>query len=643
MTAAARAFREPPASESATRLVSLNARLAALGAEEGSGIPGQVRDDDIGWGAAPEWAIGALGDRLGLNDFERDIVMLAAAAELYAPTQALLARLGGGVPTLGLALRLAGDEGDWRALRSDGALRRARVLALGDPEGRLTERPLRLEEPALLFLQGIVQLDERLSALALPQGGGAAREAEAFPEALAALATALDGRRVLAGLAPTAEIASEEFPAGIAVACAALARAGFGAVTVPLSLLPQDADSLASLRSAWLRDALLHDLGLVFVDDGTLTPAPGVLAGWAAPLLLVTTRAGGAGLAPMLRVTLDILDPAHQTRLWAEAVGAKAARSQRAMAARIAGQFRLPAGQISALGNAGLKPPALWAAARAAARPAGNAWLEPIEPRARLDDVILPAPTRALLDAMVMAVRMRTRIEADWGFAAQSTRGLGIAALFSGESGTGKTMAAEAIANALEVDLYRVEVSAVVSKYIGETEKNLRSVFAAATRAGGVLLFDEADSLFGKRSEVRDSHDRYANMEVGYLLQQMESYRGLAILTSNMAQSIDPAFMRRLRFVARFPLPGAAERQRIWEGVFPADADCLGIDHARLARLAIPGGVIRNIALGAAYRAAGAGCPIGMVQVLDAARAEFAKLERPASEIDSRDWARDCT
>ncbi len=148
------------------------------------------------------------------------------------------------MPTLGLALRLAGDEGDWRALRSDGALRRARVLALGDAEGRLTERPLRLEEPALLYLQGIVQIDERLSALALPPGGGAAREAEAFPEALAALEGVLTGRRVLAGVAPTAEIASDELPAGIAVACAALARAGFGAVTVPLSMLPQDAEAL---------------------------------------------------------------------------------------------------------------------------------------------------------------------------------------------------------------------------------------------------------------------------------------------------------------------------------------------------------------------------------------------------------------
>ena len=166
----------------------------------------------------------------------------------------------------------------------------------------------------------------------------------------------------------------------------------------------------------------------------------------------------------------------------------------------------------------------------------------------------------------------------DWGFAGKSTRGLGISALFSGASGTGKTMAAEVLANELALDLYRIDLSAVVSKYIGETEKNLRRLFDAAEETGAILLFDEADALFGKRSEVKDSHDRYANIEVSYLLQRMESYRGLAILTTNFRAALDPAFLRRIRFIVNFPFPDAGQRAEIWRGVFPSQTPVDGIE-----------------------------------------------------------------
>src|SRR5918995_3901284 len=168
------------------------------------------------------------------------------------------------------------------------------------------------------------------------------------------------------------------------------------------------------------------------------------------------------------------------------------------------------------------------------------------------------------------AVGRRARAYGDWGFAAKGERGLGISALFAGPSGTGKTMAAEVLAAELRLDLYRVDLSQVVSKYIGETEKNLGKLFAAAEGGGVILLFDEADALFGKRSEVRDSHDRYANIEVSYLLQRMESYRGLAILTTNQRSALDPAFLRRLRFVVQFPFPDAPQRAEIWRRIFPA-------------------------------------------------------------------------
>jgi SpoVK/Ycf46/Vps4 family AAA+-type ATPase len=197
-------------------------------------------------------------------------------------------------------------------------------------------------------------------------------------------------------------------------------------------------------------------------------------------------------------------------------------------------------------------------------------------------------------------------------------------------------MAAEVIANELRLNLYRIDLSAVVSKYIGETEKNLRRLFDAAEDGGAILFFDEADALFGKRSEVKDSHDRYANIEINYLLQRMETYRGLAILATNVKSALDTAFVRRLRFIVDFPFPGLAERKAIWKGVFPPEAKTRGLDFDRLARLNLTGGNIHNVALNAAFLAVRDDKAVTMPLVLDAARAEFRKLGRPLSESDFR-------
>ncbi|MBM4321833.1 MAG: ATP-binding protein, partial [Deltaproteobacteria bacterium] len=225
--------------------------------------------------------------------------------------------------------------------------------------------------------------------------------------------------------------------------------------------------------------------------------------------------------------------------------------------------------------------------------------------------------------------RQRSKVYQAWGFEKKGERGLGVSALFSGGSGTGKTMAAEVLAGELRLDLYRIDLSQVVNKYIGETEKNLRRVFDAAEQGAAILLFDEADALFGKRSEVKDSHDRYANIEVGYLLQRMETYRGLAILTTNLKNAMDPAFLRRIRFIVQFPFPGPAERAEIWRRIFPAETPVADLDPERLARLNVSGGSIRNIALHAAFLAAATGGPVHMAHVYEAARTEYAKLERP--------------
>jgi SpoVK/Ycf46/Vps4 family AAA+-type ATPase len=235
-------------------------------------------------------------------------------------------------------------------------------------------------------------------------------------------------------------------------------------------------------------------------------------------------------------------------------------------------------------------------------------------------------------------VRQRAKVYEGWGFAGKSGRGLGISALFAGASGTGKTMAADVLARELRLDLYRIDLSSVVSKYIGETEKNLRRVFDAAEAGGAILLFDEADALFGKRSDVKDSHDRYANMEVSYLLQRMEAYRGLAILTTNLKDALDTAFLRRIRFIVRFPFPDATQRAEIWQRIFPSQTPTEDLDVKKLAKLNVAGGNIRNIALNAAFFAADAGEPVGMKHLLRAAQSEYVKLERPLTDAEVKGW-----
>jgi SpoVK/Ycf46/Vps4 family AAA+-type ATPase len=251
---------------------------------------------------------------------------------------------------------------------------------------------------------------------------------------------------------------------------------------------------------------------------------------------------------------------------------------------------------------------------------------------------VLPAPQMEMLRQVAQNVAQRGIVYREWGFAGRGSRGLGISVLLAGPSGTGKTLAAEVLASTLRLDLYRIDLSQVVSKYIGETEKNLSRVFDAAEDGGAVLLFDEADALFGKRSEVSDSHDRYANIEVSYLLQRMESYRGLAILTTNMKSELDDAFLRRIRFVIQVPFPGPAEREAIWRRVFPAATPTEGLDARRLARLSVTGGNIRNIALNAAFLAAAGRTPVTMRHLLAAARTEYAKLERPLTDTEVAGW-----
>jgi SpoVK/Ycf46/Vps4 family AAA+-type ATPase len=252
---------------------------------------------------------------------------------------------------------------------------------------------------------------------------------------------------------------------------------------------------------------------------------------------------------------------------------------------------------------------------------------------------VLPAEQKQTLRDIVAHARNRSLVHEDWGMAEPHGRGLGLSVLFHGPSGTGKTMAAEVIGAAMDLDVYRVDLSQLVSKFVGETEKNLRRVFDAAEGGGAILLFDECDAIFGKRGEVEHGQDRYANLEVSYLLQRMDSYRGIAILTTNLRSAIDPAFMRRLRFVVSFPFPDYAQRIGIWRQVLAERVPVDGVDVQRLARLGVAGGSIRNIAMHAAFLAADARRPVTMNELRRAAVAECIKLERAPSDVEIGGWA----
>jgi AAA+ superfamily predicted ATPase len=259
-----------------------------------------------------------------------------------------------------------------------------------------------------------------------------------------------------------------------------------------------------------------------------------------------------------------------------------------------------------------------------------------VEPKYGFDDIVLPDDRQTQLWEICHQAKYQNLVYQDWGFESKLSLGKGLNVLFSGLPGTGKTMAAEAIAHELQLDLYKIDLSQVVSKYIGETEKNLNRIFNAATNSNAILLFDEADALFGKRSEIRDSHDRYANIEIGYLLQKMEEYEGIAILTTNLRSNLDDAFVRRLRFIIEFPVPNEKHRRQIWEKIFPKSAPCSpDLDLDLLAkRFEICGANIRNVALAAAFLAANEGETIEMGHVVRSLRREYQKMGKILMEYD---------
>jgi len=589
-------------------------------------------------------AIDTLAQLFDLSMFERQLLLLCAGVEMDDQLAATCARRHGHDGrrhvTFGLALA-ALPSAHWSALTPVRPLRRWRLIEV-ESGLRLVDSALRIDERILHYLAGINLLDVRLQPLATLRPaptliGPGHRE---LVDTLSRVWTAAEDP-------PIVHLSGDDGPGQEDVAAGIAGAAGLQLLVVRQEDLPPGTGELDALLTLCEREArLLSAALLVRCADPAPNAALTTFAERATMPLLIASREPLRLRGPVVSHDVNKPAPSEQKGLWVDALGDSGLRLNGSLDA-IAGQFRLSASSIAAIAatvtgtsaNDDLEDQ-LWRACRVGGRSRLDDLAERITPHASWDDLVLPESPLATLRQIAAHVRQRARVHDEWGFGDHGRRsGVGVSALFCGESGTGKTLAAEVIANELGLDLYCIDLSSVVSKYIGETEKNLRRVFDAAEDSGSILLFDEADALFGKRSEVKDSHDRYANIEISYLLQRMEAYRGLAILTTNMKTSLDRAFQRRLRFIVTFPFPDHQHREEIWRRVFPAATPLEAIDYRTLSRVNLPGGHIRNIALNAAFLAADAELPVGMGHLLAAAQAESAKLERPLTEAELRGWS----
>ncbi len=589
-----------------TRALDLAAEQVLWLLDPGSG----AQPADLDAGLAPLSAMGAVGlatlfDRFGLTDLTRDVFLLVAAPELGAKAAAAIARHPlalRGRTTPALLVHVLGPSA-LAALGPGALLQQAALISL-EPGPGLSQRAVSLDASVVQFIHGAAQPAEMLAhglvRLGLAEGDGATlagalRDARTHPQMpLVQLRTAnrLEAERLAAA------------------AFASLGLQGFA--------LDMDATDMApfQLAACLNRDLVMLEAGVVIGADDA-----------------------GCALADQIMAPVVLWGPgAPNTRRPVAEVAAPPAPGPLAGGLHMSPAIRQDAQVTFDLGLA----PSVWTTAQARAARALDGLAQPIHPQACWDDLVLPeAQTNQLRQLSAFQIHRETVLE-KWGFRAKSARGLGLAALFAGPSGTGKTMAAEIVACELgppgeELGLYRVDLSAIVSKYIGETEKNIARIFDAAENAGVVLVFDEGEALFGKRTtDVKDSLDRHSNTETAYLLQRLEAYTGCAIVTTNLKTTVDEAFLRRFRMVVDFPFPDAALRERIWRVIFPRETPLGELDYPTLARLAVSGGFIRSIALSAAFLAAADASPVAMAHIGRAARQEFGKIGKPLPDAQLR-------
>lgn len=577
-----------------------------------------------------------IGQLFGLSDFEQQVLLLCAAMELDTQIPELCAVAQDNpqraYPTFALTMALF-DGPAWDVLSPERPLRYWQLLEIAQQVNQpLISAPLRADERIVNAIKGLNHLDDRLQPYLLPLVGNYPDELPASQKTtkdkiLGYLTANLDG-------IPLIQLTGSDTGSKQLIAQQVTAELGFCLYRLSAGLLPSSATDLDQLLRLWQRETILQPVGLYLeVPDILPEGTDEVVARFTARTHRVVFLAARDTLPDLGRteisIEIDKPTPSEQLQAWQQVNGYGDAPEQ------LAGQFDLnipSIRQVSELAQANSND--LWQTCLTFTRPRLDTLAQAVDAKATWDDLILPEEELNLLKQLPAQVRGRSQVYDQWGFRQRMNRGLGITALFAGESGTGKTMAAEVLANELRLNLYRIDLSQVVSKYIGETEKNLRQLFDAAEDGGAILFFDEADALFGKRSEVKDSHDRYANIEINYLLQRMEAYRGLAILATNMKSALDQAFMRRLRFVINFPFPNRENRKRIWQQVFPPQTPIVNLDYEHLARLTLTGGSIHNTAINAAFLAAEAGTPVEMDFILQAARAELIKVGRPVNELD---------
>ncbi|HEY8794125.1 MAG TPA: ATP-binding protein [Gemmatimonadaceae bacterium] len=612
---------------------------------------------------APAEQLQWLVSTFGLDQLDIQVVLLALAPEVDLRYERLYAYLQDDVsarrPTVDLALSLfcgsAGERALARGNFSAGSrLIRARLVALvaeGNTGGSsLLGQSIQLDEQIINVLLGVDVVDRRIAGCCKVAAPGDESPALGFADA---------ARHALAAAVASVREMRESLrlhfhgPANTGRRSAARAiAADLGApvleldITRLLDMPSAEERAQVAVREAWLRSAILvvadcdplaesaHASVRLALEDAILEHAVVVV------YVGASHRAPFARAIPSIELAFERPGVAVRRAMWELAVDTVGASVDPRDIDALASTFRLTGRQIDRA--AGVATARVWWRGSAdapaiddllaGARAQGGDELASLATRVPCvhawHEIVLPDDAIAQLGEIRQRVASKRTVMDSWGFERRMTRGRGANALFSGPSGTGKTMAAEILARELGLDLFRIELASVVSKYIGETEKNLDRIFAAAEQANGILLFDEADALFGKRSEVRDSHDRYANLEISYLLQKMEQFDGMAILATNLRANLDEAFIRRLAFTIHFPFPDAASRLRIWTTVWPAETPLsTGIDFPFLSRqFALSGGNIKNVALAAAFFAAERGDAVTMRDLMRATVREYQKL-----------------
>jgi hypothetical protein len=605
-------------------------------------------------------ALDTLISVFGLSSFEQAVLLLCAGIELSSDFSSLVGRLQGdpqlSLPTFNLALAALPDA-HWSALSPAAPLRYWRLIELNNGQ-TISKSTIKIDEQILHYLTGVHYLDERLSAIMEPltkKEPLVSSHNELVDNILQTYTHESNNDSL-----PVIQLTGDNTMDKDAIASFVCEQAGLYPYTIFANNLPTVPKDIIEMSRLWGREAALKSYAL-YIDCNGLDMADKYRLQSIVSFIEKTQGLIIISIQEELpklnrpKNLFEVKKPTadEQLLLWKQVLGNSTDQIETQLR-RLVAQFNLSTAVIhKASAEVKKDLPAddawpddkkeqflnkLWKTCCVHTRPQVADLAKRIDPIADWDELILPALQKEILKEIVMQVKQRNKVYDDWGFAARSSRGLGITALFAGESGTGKTMASEVLAKALQLDLYRIDLSQVINKYIGETEKNLKQVFDAAEDGGAILLFDEADALFGKRSEVKDSHDRYANIEVSYLLQRMEAYRGLAILTTNMKTALDKAWMRRIRFVVQFPFPDTVQRTEIWRRAFPLSTPTGDLEMAKLAKLNIPGGNIKNIALNAAFIAADEGIPVSMSHISRAARSEYNKMEKPLTTMEMDTW-----